>query len=1147
MKQSKFVHLHTHTQYSLLDGASLLTELIKLAQVYNMPALAITDHGNMFGAIEFYLLCKKAGIKPIIGCEVYLAPNSRFDKSSHGIHQAAYHLILLAKDLKGYHNLMKLISIGYLEGFYYKPRIDKEVLRQYSEGLICSSACLKGEINHLILSNQLDAARKVAGEYNEIFGKGNFYLEMMDHGLLEQKQANQELIKISKELGIGLVGTNDCHYLQKSHARAHEALLCIQTQTTLDDPNRMKMSTDEFYLKTADEMARVFKDTPEAISNTQEIADKCNLELDLSSTHLPHFPPPEGKTRKGYLKELVITGLKNRYPEITDTIEKRVSHELKIIESSGFVSYFLIVWDFIKYAKDNDIPTGPGRGSAAGSVVSYCLGITDLDPLKYGLLFERFLNPDRISMPDIDIDFCYEKRDLVIDYVRKKYGNENVAQIITFGTMMAKAAIRDVARVMSFPYNDADRIAKLIPTELNITLARALEQEPELMQLYKTDKRVTQLLDTAMILEGVTRHASTHAAGVVISEKALSNYIPLFKTSDDQISTGYPMGSLEKIGLLKMDFLGLKTLTVIDQAVKIIKRTQKKDLNIDTLPLDDKKTYRLLSSAKSLGVFQVESRGMRDLLRKLKPTEFEDIIALLALYRPGPIGSGMVDDFINRKQGRMRARYDHPMLEDILKDTYGIILYQEQVMQIVSKLAGFSLSQADLLRRAISKKNPEVIQQQRKAFVEGCEKNKIEKHISDKIFNLIEYFSNYGFNKSHSAAYALISFRTAYLKAHYPVEFMAALLTSERDNTDKVAQYIEECKRMKIDILPPEVNESFANFTVVRDSIRFGLAAVKNVGAGAIDSIVKARKGTGKLENLYDFTENVDLRLVNRKVTESLIKCGAMDSFNLKRSQMIAMLDHALEVAGVLQKDRLNGQFSLFDDFKADDKFKMHFQQVPDIKEWPESQLLAFEKALLGFYISSHPLAKYAKSLKLYASSTTQTLSQLHDGDEVSIGGIITKCKFTFTKRTGDKMAILKLEDLKGTVEVLVFPRSFKTAEKNIAEDNIVYVKGRANLREDIPKIIAEEVLPLDQAREKYTQALSIELITTGLEKATLSKLNEVLAKHKGTTPVYFNFTTPENKKVQMAAGKSLFVTPTDELITDLETIVGDGSVSVWA
>ena len=1129
-----------------------------------MPALAITDHGNMFGVIEFYQLCMKAGIKPIIGCETYVAPDSRFDKASHGIQEAAYHLVLLARDAEGYGNLMKLVSVGYLEGFYYKPRIDKEVLAKYSKGLIGLSACLKGEIPHLILSNQIEQANKVCGEFSEIFGKDNFYLELQDHNLPEQKQINRALLKMAKDFALGIVATNDFHYLQQAHAPAHEAALCIGTQTTLDDPNRMRFGTDQFYFKTAEEMSRLFAETPEAITNTIKIAERCNLELELNRLHLPHFAPPEGKTREGLLRELVEEGLKRRYPDITPEIKERVESELKIIQQSNFVSYFLIVWDFIRYAKENGISVGPGRGSAAGSVASYCLGITDLDPIKYGLLFERFLNPERISLPDIDIDFCYERRDEVITYVKKKYGEENVAQIITFGTMLAKAVIRDVARVMSFSYADADRIAKLIPTDLNITLARALEQEPELMQLYKTDKRVTRLIDIAFVLEGLTRHASTHAAGVVISEKGLTNYLPLFKTGDDQVTTGYPMNALERIGLLKMDFLGLRTLTLIQETVKIIKRTRGIDVDIKDLPSDDEKTYQMLSGAESVGVFQVESRGMRDLLKKLKPARFEDLIALLALYRPGPIGSGMVDDFIKRKHGHSKARYDHPLLEGILKDTHGIILYQEQVMQIVNKLAGFSLSHADLLRRAISKKNPEVIQQQRKAFVEGCLKNNVNKQIADKVFNLIEYFSNYGFNKSHSAAYALISYRTAYLKAHFPVEFMAALLTSERDNTDKVALYIEEAKRMGIKVLPPDINESFANFTVVdpvrnidskgagkisnqaKGGIRFGLAAVKNVGQGAIESVVNVRKERGQFKDLYDLCEHVDLRLVNRKVTESLIKCGAMDSFKLHRSQLTAMLDHALEVAGVLQKDRINGQFSLFDEFEADDKFKNCFQQVPDIKEWPESQLLAFEKALLGFYISSHPLAKYEKSLRLYASATTQTLGQLHDGDNVSVGGIIAKARFTFTKKTGDKMAIIRLEDLKGTVEVLVFPRTFKNAEKNVTEDAIVFVKGRVNLREDTPKIIAEEILPLDEARRKYTQGLSIELITTGLEKDTMSKLRSIFNKHKGSTPVYINLKAPKKKTVQIAAGREMAVSPTDELITEIETVTGEGSVNIW-
>ncbi|MFH0732021.1 MAG: DNA polymerase III subunit alpha [Candidatus Omnitrophota bacterium] len=1146
MKSSNFIHLHGHTQYSLLDGACLLEELVKLAQAYNMPSLVITDHGNMFGAIEFYMRCRQAQIKPIIGCECYLAPVSRFEKASHGISETAYHLILLAKNEKGYHNLMKLVSAAYLEGFYYKPRIDKEILSQHSEGLICLSACLKGELSHLILCDQLQDAYKAAGQYSDIFGKGNFYLELMDHGLAEQLKANKALIQMSKDLDIPLVATNDYHYLQKNHAYAHEALLCIQTQTTLDDPNRMRFKTDEFYFKTAEEMSNLFKDVPQAISNTLEIADKCNLELKLNKLHLPVFTPPENKTQEQFLRELTDAGAKKRYPDADKAVTDRLDYELKVIEQSNFVSYFLIVWDLIRYAKENNIPVGPGRGSAAGSAVSFCLGITALDPLKHNLLFERFLNPDRITMPDIDIDFCYERRDEVINYVISKYGKENVAQIITFGTMLAKAVIRDVARVMGFSYAESDKIAKLVPNDLNIKLSAALEQEPELMDMYKSDKRVTRLIDTAFVLEGVTRHASTHAAGVVISQKPLVNYLPLFKTNDDQITTGYPMGSLEQIGLLKMDFLGLRTLTVISEAVKIIKRTKAIDLDIEKILMDDKKTYEFLSDAKSIGVFQLESRGMRDLLKKLKPTVFEDIVALLALYRPGPIGSGMVDDFMKRKHGHTRVKYDHSLLEDILKPTYGIILYQEQVMQIVNKLAGFSLSQADTLRRAISKKTPEVIQKQRKLFIEGCVKNSVTANVADKIFNLIEYFSGYGFNRSHSAAYAMISYRTAYLKANFPIEFMAALLTSERDNTDKVVLYIDEAKSLGIEILPPDINESFAHFTVTANSIRFGLTAVKNVGELAVNSIVAARKERGKFKTLYDFCEHVDLRLANRKVIESLIKCGAFDNFKLHRSQMVAMIDHALEVADVLQKDRDSGQLSFFDAFESGETFKNEFQQVPDVKEWPQNQLLAFEKELLGFYITGHPLAKHEKALKMFTAHNTANLSELTDGQSISIGGIITKAKFTFTKRTNEKMAILIMEDLKGTIEVLVFPRSYKLSGKYVVEDSIVFIKGVLNLREDTPKIIADEILPLDEARKKYVQALSIKLYTTGLEKHTLQELSNILKKHKGNVPVYLNFTTQDKRQLQLSTGRNITVLPSDELIEEIEGLIGAGRVKMW-
>ncbi len=1148
MTHSDFVHLHLHTQFSLLDGACLLEPLIKKLKDYKMPACAMTDHGNMFGAIEFYDMAMRNGIKPIIGSEVYIAPDSRFEKSSHGIQEASFHLILLAKNETGYRNLMKLVSIGFLEGFYYRPRIDKEVLAKYKDGLICTSSCLKGEIPHLICTNQLDQAKKVIDEYKNIFGKENFYLEIQDNLIPEQGKANQELIRLSKDMGVGLVATNDVHYLEKEHAKAHETLLCIQTQTTLEDPNRMRMATDEFYFKSREEMARTFADVaPEALKNTVAIAEKCNLELDFKTAHLPNYKPPEGKTREGYLRELVQEGLKKRYPNADKGVADRVEHELKIIENFGYTSYFLIAWDFVHYAKENNIPVGPGRGSAAGSVVSHALGITAIDPLRYDLLFERFLNPERISLPDIDIDFCYERRKEVIDYVVKKYSKENVAQIITFGTMMAKAVVRDTGRAIGMAYGDVDRIAKLIPNDLNITLNHALEQEAELRTLYKTDPKITQLIDTSLILEGLTRHASTHAAGIVISEEPLVNYVPLYKIQEGQITTGYPMTSLEKIGLLKMDLLGLRTLTVINETIKIIRRTRGVDVDIDNIPLDDSKTYKLLANAESVGVFQLESSGMRDLLKKLNPEKFEDIIALLALFRPGPIGSGMLDDFMKRKHGEIKIRYDHKLLEPILKETYGVILFQEQAMRITSSLAGFSLAQADNLRRAMAKKTPEVMAEMREHFVNGCIKNDIDKRTANRIFDQIEYFAGYGFNKSHSAAYALISYRTAYLKANYPIEFMTALLTSEKDNLDKIAVYINEAIRIGIKILPPDINESFANFTVVGDSIRFGLVAVKNVGDGAMDSIITMRQKNGKFKSIYDFTEKVDSRLVNRKVVESLVKCGALDSLGLYRSQLLAMIDKALEVAGSVQKDRMNGQFSFFDTFEDEEKFKKTFQDIPNIPEWPENQLLAYEKELLGFYITKHPLTRFEKLLRTYSTCTTTELRNRKDGDEVLVGGIISKAKFTTTRKTNEKMAIVTLEDLDGVVDVLVFPTTFSKAAGLVKQDAIIFVKGRVNLREEEPKIVANEISALDSVKMKYTKMVVVDLVTAGLETLTLEKLKKILSRYPGKVPVYLNFVKPDGKRTTVSIGKSYSVEPHEGLARDVEKVFGQNVVNFRA
>ncbi|MBU2541309.1 MAG: DNA polymerase III subunit alpha [Candidatus Omnitrophica bacterium] len=1143
MPHSDFVHLHLHTQYSLLDGACRIKEIVKLAQQFRMPALTITDHGNMFGAIDFYLAAMKAGIKPIIGSEVYVAPKSRFEKSSSGISESSYHLILLAKDEMGYKNLMKLTSIGYLEGFYYRPRIDKESLSKYQEGLIGLSACLKGEISSLIAASRMNDAFKVADEYYQILGKGNFYLEIQENGIPEQTKVNEGLLKISKELNIPLVATNDVHYLLKEHAAAHEALLCIQTQSMLSDPNRMRFQTDEFYFKSPQEMKERFSYAPEAISNTIAITEKCNLELDFSKTHLPNFNVPGGISKEDYLRNLCKEGLKKRYQEVTPAIKARLEHELDIIKETGFTSYFLIVWDFIHYAKEHDIPVGPGRGSAAGSLVSFLLSITDIDPLKYSLIFERFLNPQRLSLPDIDIDFCYERRGEVIDYVTAKYSSQNVAQIITFGTMQARAVIRDVGRVMGIPYADVDRIAKLIPHDPNIHLAEAVKSESELANLYKTDAQIRRLIDTARVLEGLTRHASTHAAGVVISDKPLNEYVPLFQ-AEGQLTTGYSMNAVAKIGLLKMDFLGLRTLTVIEQAVKIIKKRHNIDIKIHEIPLDDKRTFDLLSAAKSIGIFQLESSGMRDLLRRSQPTRFEDLIALLALYRPGPIGSGMLDDYITRKRSKLHIHYEHSKLEPILEETYGIIVYQEQVMRIASELAGFSLSQADMLRRAMSKKIPEVMEEQRRVFADGCAKNKIDKAIARRIFDLIDYFSGYGFNRSHSAAYALISYRTAYLKANYPVEFMCALLSSEKDNTDKIVEYVKQAQVLKIKISTPNINESFADFTVEDDrTIRFGLLAVKNVGRGAIDSVLEARKKDGKFMSLFDLCQRVDSRLVNKKVLESLIKCGALDCFGAHRAQLMTVLLKAIEIGSRVQKERNCPQLSFFETDKSSfDIILKDSQELPKINEWPKTQVLTFEKEVLGFYVTGHPLAKYERDISRLAICSIAKLASRADSEDVVIVGLINKIRHLTTRKKQEKMAVLKIEDLEGSVEVIVFPRVFKEYERYLQGHSVVFVSGRLNLKEESPKIIANYVFPLE---EVYKLVANVKIRIEHSNANIIRSLKEKLAQFPGNTPVDLDITDAHKQHVQIRVGKELYVRPAKELIAELEGLSNNLNLSL--
>ncbi len=1138
------MHLHVHSQYSLLDGACRSQELAEAARHHRMPALALTDHGNLFGVIEFYEACMKAGVKPIIGVEAYIAPGSRHEKQARGIQDASFHLILLAKDEAGYRNLLKLISLAHTEGFYYRPRIDKELLVRYSKGLICLSSCLQGEVSYWMVRGEEAKARRAAEELSVLFPKGDFYLEIMDHGIPDQRKVIPGLLRLAQSMDLPLVATNDLHYLEKSQARAHEALLCIQTQTTLDDPKRFRFDTDEFYFKSPQEMAALFSELPQALRATREIAERANVELAFNELHLPQFTPPEGRGQEEYLRELVEEGFKKRYAQAPPSVRQRLEHELSIITKTGFTSYFLITWDVVHYAKSRKIPVGPGRGSAAGSVVSYCLGITDLDPIQHDLIFERFLNPERLSMPDIDIDFCYERRPEVIDYVVSRYGKGNVAQVITFGTMQAKAVVRDVARALGLSYPEADRIAKMIPFEMNMTLKRAVDLVPDLKEMIRSDPRVQELIDISMVLEGLTRHASTHAAGVVIADGDLTDYVPLFKGSDDQISTGYAMEALEKIGLLKMDFLGLRTLTVIEETVKLVQQIQGIRVEIDTIPLTDPKTYQLLSRVEATGLFQLESSGMRDLLKRLKPERLQDLTALLALFRPGPIGSGMVDDFIRRKNGQLQVTYDHPALAPILQDTYGTLVFQEQVMRIAHELAGFSLTQADHLRRAMGKKIPEVMDQIRQEFIAGCVKNGVGRPLAEKIFDKIAYFAGYAFNRAHSAAYAMISYRTAYLKANYPLEFMTALLTSERDNTDKIAQYVEEARRMGIPILPPDVNQSFARFTVEAGSIRYGLLGIKNVGEGAIESIIQARGRCGPFKSLVQFYEEVDSRLVNRKVIESLIKCGAMDSLKLHRSQLLAILERAMELGATRQKERGGGQLSFFEVFGSGGQPQASSLEVPNLPEWPEPQLLSFEKALLGFYLTGHPLSQYRHLIKLLTSATIGNLSRMGEGEEVTLGGLLTRVKVTTTKRGNERMAIVWLEDFEGKIEALIFPKLLPQVEQALKVDAAVLATGRVSLREDKPKLLASDLVLLEEAWKRKVQGLQIRL-RADADRQTVESLQKTLKEHPGEIPVELSVGNGHNGAVRIAVGSALRVAASAQLLLSLIELLGPQAVTL--
>lgn len=1135
---SNFVHLHNHTDYSLLDGVLRIDDILKKAKEYKMSALAITDHGNMFGVIKFYENCLKSGIKPIIGCEVYVAPESRFEKKSiHGISEASYHLILLVKNYTGYLNLMELTSIGYLQGFYYRPRVDKEVLARLKDGLICFSACLKGEIPHLIIKGEINKAYDVAREYDSLFGKGNFYLEIMNQNLNDQIKVNTELIKMSKELNIPLVATNDCHYLERKDSKAHDVLICLQTGKTINMEERLKFEGEEFYFKSPEEMFGIFADNPESIHNTLDIAEKCNLELNFNELHIPKYNLPEGfNSLDDYLESLCMEGLRKRFSKATKEIEDRVKLELDIIKNSKFAGCFLIVWDFVQFAKSKGIDVGTGRGSAVGSLVSYLLGITNLDPLKYGLFFERFLNPDRITPPDIDIDFRDDRRSEIIDYITLKYGKENVAQIITFGTIKAKMAIRDVGRVLEISLKDTDRIAKMIPNELNITIEKVLKIIPEFAEEKEKNKKIAELIEIAQSVEGVIRHASTHAAGIVIAPDSLILHTPLYKDpKEDAIITQYDMYSLEKIGILKIDVLGLKTLTAIQETIKIVKKVKAIDIDINRIPLDDENTFKLLQSAKTIGVFQLESSGMRDLLKKLKPQSVNEIMALNALFRPGPMQ--FIDEFIKRKHGEIPIKYEHPLMEDILKETYGIMVYQEQVMQIAVKLAGLSMGQADILRRAMAKKKPDVMEKQREIFINGAKSNGIDSRKSEKIFDILAKFAEYGFNKSHSAAYSMIAYQTAYLKANYPTEFMAALLTSKIGNVDEIVFYLNECRRMGINVLPPDINESKAFFTVIdNNTIRFGLTAVKNVGLGAVESIVNARKNK-KFESLLQFCENVDLRLVNKRVIESLIKCGSFDFFMIKRSQFMSVLDECIEKAQLIQKEKMNMQASFFElnDF---DSSKI---ELLDIDEYSENILLSFEKDILGLYVSGHPLAQFEKKIRRFTTTSIHNLSEAQDGDLVAIGGIISGISHKITKR-GEKMAVVNLEDIEGNVEVLVFPKILNEMSNELRKDSIFIIKGRVDLSRDIPKILAEKFIPLENADDELTNSVHVKVSIIGLEDGLLEEIKNVFSKHYGNCLAFVHFFNSENAEVSVVEIQ-MKVKASENLILDMENLLGENSI----
>jgi len=1307
VQHADFVHLHVHSEYSLLDGAAQLEKLVAKAKSLQFPAIALTDHGNLFGAVDFYLAAQKAGIKPIVGCELYVAPGGRAERGSQdGGYEGANHLTVLVRDVTGYRNLIKLVSKAYLEGFYYKPRVDKELLAQHAAGLLVLSGCLNSEVSRALSAGDTARARQTAGWYQEVFGKDHYFMEVQAHGLAEQIKVTGETLAIARAIGAPVAGTNDSHYLEAGHARAHEALLCIQTGASMSDPNRWKFSTQEFYVKSAEEMARVFAEIPEACRNTLAVAERCNLTLDFGKFHLPRYVVPEGHTLETYLEELAREGLKRRYGASPgDKIEARLTHELSVIEKMGFAGYFLVVWDFIHYARQHGIAVGPGRGSSAGSLVAYCLGITNVDPMKYSLLFERFLNPERISMPDMDIDFADDRRDEVIKYVADKYGRDRVAHIITFGTLGAKAAIRDVGRVLGMSYADVDRIAKLVPGfPLNITLEDAYQKSPPLAEAVKSQPSVKEMWDIARALEGCTRHASVHASAVVISDEPLDDHIPLYKDPKrPELITGFAMGPIEKLGLLKMDFLGLRTLTVLANTVDLIKESRGLALSLDTVPLDDARSYALLGEAKTFGVFQLESSGMREALRGLRPERLEDVIAMVSLYRPGPME--LIPDFIARRHGRAKITYEHPAMETFTRETYGIMVYQEQIMQIASEMAGFTMGEADTLRRAMGKKDRELMARQREKFIAGCKERNTAVAKAERVWELMEKFAGYGFNKclsadamiemadgtrkpitavrdgdlvltkdgpfpasrvrpsgvrpvgrlrlangmsvrctpdhpvftqrgwvnaedltdtdavavldvlaaadlrlaarrraaagqpgttvaevpsewssrrsftpdgveptydfevpgahsfiangiavhnSHAAAYALVAYQTAYFKANYPVEFMAALLTSEMGDTDKIVKYIDECRAMGLRVQPPDVNVSQVRFSVAGDTIRFGLAAIKNVGEAAMESILKTRAADGAFTTLEDFCARVDLRLVNRRVIESLVKAGAFDSLGLTRAHLLSTCDVALESGQRQQRERAEGQGSFFDLLPSAPPAPRAAEPVTAVvPEWDDDQRLAYEKEVLGFYVSGHPLARFEGVTESLGVTSSAELAARSHGARVTLFGHVAGLKETATK-SGNRMAFLTLEDMAGTVEVTVFPEPYRAAAAWLRGREPVVVRGRVDDGDKGRVVLAEDVRPLEQSlgagggrprNGGEPTACRVRVRGGADAEATLAALRRLCEEHPGTVPVFLHLLLPGQEVVVRA--RAVAVDVSEALLAKLESLLGAGATGV--